>query len=306
MDKKMKNILLIINPVSGKLRARDALYDIVEKLCSRGIVPTVRLTQRRGHATSLARAAAKSGQYDAVFCCGGDGTLNEVIAGLVGAENKLPIGYIPAGSTNDFASGLGLPLELPEAAAAAGDCLKNGEPLHFDIGSFGDDRYFSYIASFGAFTATSYSAPQNVKNVLGHMAYVFEGVKDFFQIKPIHAVCTTADGKRFENDYAFGAVANAYSVGGIVKLAENMVDIDDGEFEILLVHMPKNTIEFNHIVNAVISSNLEGNDMIDFFRAKDLTFEMPEDTQWSLDGEQAAGGGSVRIVNIHGEVTLLK
>lgn len=302
----MKNILLIINPVSGKLRARDALYDIVEKLSSAGIITTIRLTQRRGHATTLARTAAKSNRYDAVFCCGGDGTLNEVIAGIISSGRKIPVGYIPAGSTNDFASGLGIPLELPAAAASAAVSLKNGVTYPIDIGTFGDDRSFSYIASFGAFTASSYSAPQNIKNILGHFAYVLEGVKDFFSIKPIHAVCSCADGTKYEDDYAFGGVANTYSVGGIVKLSESMVKLNDGEFEILLVRMPKNTGEFNQIVNAVVTSNLENNEMITFFRASSVTFEMPCGTQWSLDGEQADGSGTVMIRNLHNAVELLK
>ena len=302
----MKKVLLIINPVSGKLRARDSLFDIIEKFSAHGILPTIQLTQKRDHAITIARDAALSGQYDAIYCCGGDGTLNEVIAGVITSQKRIPIGYIPAGTTNDFATGLGIPLKLPAATSAASESLKKGRTFSIDVGRFGKDKFFTYIASFGAFTSSSYNAPQNVKNVLGHMAYVFEGVKDFFQIKPIHAVCTTPDGTRYEDDYAFGAVTNTFSVGGIVKLGENMVNINDGEFEILLVRMPKNTTEFNHIVNAVISSNLQNNEMIKFFRASSVTFEMPAGVQWSLDGEQADGSGTVTIKNIHSAIDLLK
>lgn len=302
----MKHILLIINPVSGKKQGQACMFEVLEKFSEYDVVPTIRLTKSRGHATEIAREAALSGQYDAVFCCGGDGTLNEVIAGIVSVGGSLPVGYIPAGSTNDFASGLGIPLELPASAESACGVLLEGGGFPIDIGHFNSERYFSYIASFGAFSASSYNAPQSAKNVLGHFAYVLEGVKDFFQIKPIHAVCTDAEGNVHEDDYVFGGVTNTYSVGGIVKLTEAMVNMNDGLFEVLLVRMPHSPAELNRIVRAVMSSEFENNPMIDFFRSPSLTFGMPEGTQWSLDGEQADGGGEVRIENLTAAVTLLK
>ena len=181
-----KQLLFIINPVSGRLKARSAVFDMLEKICGSGYMPTVALTQYRGHARELAASAAAKG-YSQIICCGGDGTLNEVISGVIssGCGETLPIGYIPAGSTNDFAASIGIPTDL----AAAADAAATGESFTLDIGKFGDDRYFTYIASFGAFTAASYSAPQNAKNNVGHLAYVFEGIKEFFKIKPIKVVC---------------------------------------------------------------------------------------------------------------------
>lgn len=302
----MNSILLIINPVSGKKQGQACMFEVLERFSELDVVPTVRLTKSRGHATQIAREAAQTGKYDAVFCCGGDGTLNEVIAGLVSAGASIPVGYIPAGSTNDFASGLGIPLELPESAAAACRTLLGGTGFPLDIGLFDEKRYFTYIASFGAFSASSYNAPQSLKNVLGHLAYVLEGVKDFFRIKPIHAVCTDAAGVRREDDYVFGGVTNTYSVGGIVKLTEDMVSMNDGLFEVLLVRTPHNPAELNAIVRAAMSSEFENNPMIDFFRTGELTFEMPDGTQWSLDGEQADGGGTIRVRTLPRAATLLK
>lgn len=301
----MKNILMIINPVSGRLRTRNSLFGILKTLESGGCSVTVRLTQRRGHAAEMAAEAAECGSYDAIVCCGGDGTLNEVLGGLVSRGSDLPVGYIPAGSTNDFAASMGLPLDHIKAAQAIADAVAAGRSLPLDIGSFSGDRYFTYIASFGAFTASSYSAPQAVKNAIGHMAYVLEGIRDFFRIKPIRVSCTDADGRHYECDCVFGGVTNSTSVGGIVKLGKGVVDMNDGLFEVVLIHHPKNAGEFNRIVSAVMSSKLEC-DMIDFFRTPSLTFVLPEGTPWTLDGECAAGGTEFDIRNIHSAVHLLK
>ena len=300
----MKNILLIVNPVSGTLKGRGCLFDIIEAFSKKDVCATVRLTEYRAHATIIAEEAVKTGRYDAIVCCGGDGTLNEVIAGILKSGSDIPVGYIPAGSTNDFAAGLGLPLIPADAADCAADALVAGSAISLDIGKFAKDRYFTYIASFGAFTSSSYSAPQSMKNVLGHFAYVLQGVKDFFQIKPTHAVCV-ADGRRFEGDYVFCGVCNSLSVGGIVKLDEKTVNLSDGLFEIVLVHNPANAGEFNKIVNGLMKSDLSS-DVFDFIKAREVYFEIPADTQWTLDGERAGAGDLVNISNLHSAVRLLK
>ncbi|MBO7375981.1 MAG: YegS/Rv2252/BmrU family lipid kinase [Clostridia bacterium] len=298
----MIRALLIVNPVSGTLRARESLFGIADELTRRGVIPTVVMTRKKNHARSLAASAARAG-FGCVVCVGGDGTLNEVIAGLVSEGSRLPVGYIPTGSTNDFAGGLGLELEPVAAARDVARAAKAGVVMPVDVGGFGDSLFFSYIASFGAFTSSSYSAPQQVKNLLGHMAYVLQGVKDFFQIAPIHAVCV-ADGVRREGDYVFGGICNTFSVGGIVKLGSDMVKINDGLFEVVLVKAPRDVAEFNSIVTAVMSSTLDS-EMIEFFRAKELEITLPEGTAWSLDGEKAVSGGTTKIVNLKGALPLL-
>lgn len=296
-----KQLLFIINPVSGRLKARSAVFDMLENICGAGYMPTVALTEYRGHARELAASAAARG-YSQIICCGGDGTLNEVISGVIssGSGNDMPIGYIPAGSTNDFAASIGIPTDLAAAAEAAA----GGGEASFDIGKFGEDRYFTYIASFGAFTAASYSAPQSVKNNMGHLAYVLEGIKDFFNIKPIKVMCE--DGKRvYRGDYIFGGVTNSLSVGGLVKLSRDMVGLNDGVFEVILIKRPKNVDEFNQIVQALLTSNLKCK-MIDFFRASHVRFRLPEDTVWTLDGERAECGGKVELRVLHNAIKLKK
>lgn len=296
-----ERLLFIINPVSGRLRARSAVFDMLEKICGSGNMPTVALTEYRGHARQLAAAAAADG-YSQIICCGGDGTLNEVISGVLsaGGGESIPIGYIPAGSTNDFAASIGIPTDLAAAAEAAAV----GSQFAIDIGKFGEDRYFTYIASFGAFTAASYSAPQSAKNNMGHLAYVLEGIKDFFRIKPIKVVCDNGE-KVFRGDYIFGGVTNSLSVGGLVKLSRDIVGLNDGVFEVILIKRPKNVDEFNQIVQALLTSNLDCK-MIDFFRASSVKFRLPEDTVWTLDGERAECGGKAELCVLHNAIKLKK
>lgn len=297
----MKNVILIVNPVSGKLKGKSALFDIIKALSDNNIIPTVLLTRERGHAIELAKDAAAlyaDGKCDAVLCCGGDGTLNEVLTGLREAHSKMPVGYIPAGTTNDFANGLGLSLTPPNAAREIAKSLNRGKLLNFDLGRFGSDRFFSYIASFGAFSSPSYTTPQSVKNSLGYLAYVFSGVNDFFKIKPIRTTVTTSEGKRIISDLAFGAVSNTRSVGGVVKLGEDEVDMCDGLFEVVLVTMPKNPAELSQIAMAVMQNDLHNCKLIKFFRTRHVTFEMAKGTPWTLDGEKAICPGKVTVTNI--------
>ena len=298
---KMKKVILIVNPVSGKLKGKAALFGVIEALSANDVAPTVLLTRERGHAVELAKEAAalhSEGRCDAVLCCGGDGTLNEVLTGLHEAHSKVPVGYVPAGTTNDFANGLGLPLDPPEAAREIAVSLNRGKLLNFDLGRFGGDRYFSYIASFGAFSSPSYTTPQSVKNSLGYLAYVVSGVNDFFKIKPIRTTVTTSEGKRIIADLAFGAVSNTRSVGGVVKLGEDEVDMCDGLFEVVLVTMPKDPAELSQIAMAVMQSDLHNCKLIKFFRTRHVTFEMPKGTPWTLDGEKALCPGKITVANI--------
>jgi YegS/Rv2252/BmrU family lipid kinase len=300
----MKKVLLLINPVSGKLKAKAELFDVIQTMTSYAVIPTVMMTRRRGEAKDIACSCARSGKFDAIFCCGGDGTLNEVISGVMSAGKLFPVGYIPAGSTNDFAAALGLPLELPAAAASACRALNAGQSTLLDVGRFNSARNFTYVASFGAFASSSYTAPQSMKNMLGHLAYVLEGVKDFFAIEPIHVKCTVKGGECREGEYVFGGVTNTTSVGGIVKLDSAVVDMSDGEFEVVLVKTPKNMNELNTLITACLTSNLKC-DMIEFFKAREVKFELPKSVAWTLDGEEAHAVNPL-ITNLHKAAMLLK
>ncbi|MBR0138990.1 MAG: diacylglycerol kinase family lipid kinase, partial [Firmicutes bacterium] len=226
---------------------------------------------------------------------------NETISGLMGSkEGILPLGYVPCGSTNDFAATLGISTD-PEKAAEA---IVRSEGMAIDLGRFMEEHYFSYIASFGAFTQASYSAPQDLKNIVGHMAYIIEGIKDLSSITP-YKVSVEAEGVSCSGNYIFGSVSNTRSVGGIVKLKEDEIGLDDGLFEIILVKYPETPLDFSNLVTGIFSSDFSS-DVFEYFKASKVSFTMPRKLYWSLDGEKVRGGNKVEISNMHRVLTLLK
>ncbi len=286
----MKKMLLIINPVSGKMKIRQSLIDILGLFEDMGYCVTVAITKRKGHASQI--VSERAAGMDLVCCCGGDGTLNEVIHGLLTSNLEIPCGYIPFGSTNDFANCMGIPTDAGEAV----NLIAEGTPLPLDVGRFGADAFFSYIASFGAFTSASYSTPQSSKNVLGHLAYIITGIKDISTIKPIHVSIETKNEK-ISGEFVFGAVMNSTSVAGLVRLDKALVDHSDGVFECMLVRMPKNIVELNKIATSLTTSNFD-NDMFRFFRTSEIRFHFDTAIAWSLDGEYKNGGTDIKIKNI--------
>ncbi len=278
---------------------RAHLYDVVSVFSRKGFLVTVRMTEKRGDATLFAAAAKEEG-YDLVVCCGGDGTLNEVISGIMSCKKKdrLPIGYIPAGSTNDFAKTLGLSFYPYQQA----ELITRRRPSKIDIGWFCKDRYFTYIATFGIFSAASYEAPQELKNTFGHIAYLLEGLKDLTDIQS-HRVHVTADGKEFSGNYIFGSVSNTRSVGGIVKLDSELVDLKDGLFELLLVKNPTNPSDLSRIMSGVLNSDFSDS-MFEFVKASEVTFNMGKSVPWSLDGEKAEGKHLIHVKNIKAAITM--
>ena len=235
----MKKMLFIVNPRSGMLKVNRLLPEIIGLFNENGYEVTIYITAGPQDATNIVLQRAKD--HDLVVCAGGDGTLNETISGVLQSGLDLPIGYIPAGSTNDFAASLNLPLNVLDAARL----IVEGEPAALDVGQF-EDRYFSYVASFGAFTKAAYSTNQSIKNALGHLAYVLEGIQEIPQIRKNH-VRIEADGIEIEDDFIFGAISNSTSVGGILKVSPDRVDMADGKFEIFLVRLPRDPMELSEI-----------------------------------------------------------
>ena len=291
-----KRLLLILNPISGKKAGKRYLADVLEQFCRGGYAPTVYVTTARGNGRDI--AYAHGGAADLVVCLGGDGTFNEVVTGLLEAGHTTPIGYIPCGSTNDFAAGIGLKKTIPAATAA----ILNGTPHTYDVGVFGN-RFFSYVASFGIFTRASYATPQNVKNALGHLAYVLEGMKELSNIRPWHARITV-DGQTVEGDYLFGAVSNATSVGGVLTLDPRAVDMNDGRLELLLVRMPRNAVELSECIMALAEQRYDTPAIL-FMSGSEFTVEADPAMEWTLDGERAAGADTIHIGNRHNAVTLI-
>lgn len=285
----MQKILLILNPCAGRLQGGRQLPRI-KTILSGTYAVTEYITKAQGDAMRAATELAK--RYDVVACCGGDGTLNEVICGLMTLQDPPPLGYIPAGSTNDFATSLKIPREI--SAAARRICT--GSPKALDIGCC-NGRYFSYIASLGAFTEASYKAPQNLKNSIGHLAYILEGIKDLSKIRG-YDLTVTADAQTYTGRYIFAAVCNSTSVGGLVRLNPAMVDFSDGLFEVLLVKFPANVAELGRIVNAVTTRTFT-DPLVTLTHAARVEIACSENIAWSLDGEYAPGGKQNTIVNQH-------
>lgn len=292
----MKKMLFIMNPCAGMKKANRHFIRLVEIFNRAGYRVTTHVTQERGDAIRVAQELA--GEVDAVVCCGGDGTFNETVSGVIAAGTNTPIGYIPAGSTNDFAASL----QLPTGIIAAAKNIADGQPVPYDIGLF-NGRCFSYVASFGAFTRASYATSQSVKNALGHTAYILGGISELSQIRNIHARLEL-DGETLEDDYLFGAVCNSTSVAGILTLDRSVVDLQDGKFEILLVRAPKNLSEINECIKAIQNKTYDCR-MLTFRSAKEVTVTMAEPVDWTLDGEFQPGAGRVFLQNQHLAISLL-
>lgn len=293
----MKHLLLIMNPAAGTQRANPHLPEILSVFGRAGYVCLTFMTQKRGDGTEL---AVHYGEWaDLIVCIGGDGTFNEVVSGLVRAGLKTPVGYIPAGSTNDFAASLGLSKNVIQAAQD----IVAGKPHPFDIGRF-RDRYFTYVASFGAFTKTSYATSQSVKNTLGHLAYILGGIKELSSLRRYRVSMTLDDGSREQGDYIFGAVSNSTSVGGILSLDPEIVDMNDGLFELLLVRYPESVADLGDIVLAVTTQNYAAPSIV-FRTARKLLVEADATMDWTLDGEFAKGSSRVEIENLHGVVNVV-
>lgn len=291
-----KKNLIIMNPCSGKKKANKFLTDIVDAFTKDGYMNTVLTTLKQGDGTVYAKEYGAD--YDLITCIGGDGTFNEVVAGLLEGEIDVPIGYIPAGSTNDFASSLNLSSGIVKAAKD----IVQGEAVPLDIGSF-NGRKFSYIASFGAFTQTSYATSQNLKNMLGHLAYLLEGAVSITSIRPEH-LKIEADGKTYEGDYIFGAISNSTSFGGVLKINPEYVDMSDGKFELLLVKAPKNPIDLTEIIYMLSNQDYNSN-MLTFINADTFKIHANEKMAWSLDGEYQEGCQDIVIENLHHAVEVI-
>ncbi|MEY8353698.1 YegS/Rv2252/BmrU family lipid kinase [Lachnospiraceae bacterium 54-53] len=294
----MKKMLFIFNPRSGKAQIRNKLMDILDIFTKAGYELTVHVTQHPGDA--METAAAYGNMADLVVCSGGDGTLNETISGLMELDEFPDLGYIPAGSTNDFASSLKISKNMITAAGAA----VSGEPFPIDIGCFCGDRHFVYIAAFGAFTEVSYLTPQDKKNVLGHQAYMLEGMKSLASIKS-YAMRVESEEMSLEGEFIFGMVTNTISVGGFKGLVTQDVALDDGEFEVLLIRTPKTPLDLTNIINYMFLKE-EPNEYVHKFRTRSLKILPEEPVDWVLDGEFGGTRREVNIINLKKQIRIMR
>ncbi len=290
----LQTMLFVYNPKAGKEKIKGKLADILDVFAKAGYEVTVYPTQESGDAKRILADCRKP--YDLVVCSGGDGTLDEVVSGMMQSPFKAPIGYIPAGSTNDFGGSLSLPKNMVRAAGIAA----GGRDFACDIGTFNED-FFVYIAAFGIFTEVSYETGQDAKNVLGHMAYLLEGMKSIPNIRSYYMKITYED-KVIEGDFLFGMITNSASVGGFKRLTGRHVRLDDGVFEVTLMKSPKNPIELNALMVSLLSRDID-TDAMYCFKTSSLTLESQEPVAWTLDGEF---GGIHENVSIRNQCRAMK
>lgn len=292
----MQKLLFIFNPKSGKGLIKNHLVDIIDVMVKAGFEVTVYPTQKRGDA--IEKVVADGEKYDRIVCSGGDGTLDEVVTGFRRAKLNLPLGYIPAGSTNDFARSLNISSDMVKAAKTA-----VGEHMfQCDVGKFNGDT-FVYIAAFGIFTDLSYETPQSLKNILGHMAYVLSAAKSLRSI-PNYQMVVDVDGEIIEDKFIYGMITNSLSVAGFSGLTGHDVQFDDGEFEVTLIKTPKNVEDLNEIV--LYFTNLTNtSSMIYTYKAKKVKIISEKEVPWTLDGEFGGNHTLVAIENRPKKINLL-
>lgn len=272
-----KRALLIINPVSGRRFVNRSAAKIIRRLMDEGYLVTTTITGAHGDATAFTRDL---GVFDLVVCAGGDGTLHETVGGLLQSGNSVPVGYIPCGSTNDFAITHGLPVLIPEAIERAAV----GSVRRFDVGRFGDTHFLN-TAAFGAFSWMAYTTDQTRKNMLGLTAYVLDAAKELPHLKP-RFMRIEIDGKVYEDDYLVGAICNCTSVLGIVELPEGYADTCDGMLEVFLIRFPRSLPELESVVRSLVFSTFSS-PMITLAQGRSITVSCDEPCIWSLDGESS-------------------
>ena len=289
-----KNILFVFNPVAGRSQIRNNLLDIIEILSKAEYKVTCYPTTGPGDARRVVRE--RKDDYLYIVCAGGDGTLDEVVSGMMENPDKpfVPIGYIPAGTTNDFASSLHIPTDMSKAA----DVIAQGRTFWCDLGCFNEKDYFTYVAAFGLFTGTSYQTPQELKNQLGHFAYILQGVTELGRMRAYHmhvmAENQNHEQVNLEDEFAFGMVTNSQSIGGFQNITGKNVDLQDGLFEATLIRMPKNPMEMSEILLGIGNPDAK-TDMIVSFKSANIVMRCDETISWTRDGEYAGTYKEVRL-----------
>lgn len=286
MDKKL---LFVFNPHAGKAKIKPKLADIIDEFVKSGYWVTAYTTQSTADAKRIVREHA--GEYDIVVCSGGDGTLNEVVNGMVESKADIPIGYIPAGSTNDYGRSLGIPRNMLKAAKV----ITQGKDFQSDLGIL-NDKSFVYVAAFGAFTKVSYETSQQVKNVLGHSAYLLEGVKSIADIQA-YPMRIEVEDEVLEDSFIFGMITNTLSVGGFKNLTGKEVILDDGLFEMTFISKPSNPLELQSILAGLMIESISSK-CIHKFKASHVRLQAEQEVPWTIDGEYGGDHREVEIENL--------
>lgn len=294
-----KKILLIINPTAGKRLAKDYALRVINKFDAAGYHVTTCCTQINKNASEIVVNRGKD--FDMIVCCGGDGTLKETICGVRELGLNTKIGYIPLGTTNDFAHSI----DIPTDALQATNAIISGKEMTCDLGDFNGEESFIYVACFGNFTDVSYKAPQSLKNKIGRPAYFLESAKEIFKIHGYNAKIECDDGEIIEGNFFYGGVSNAYSVAGFPVLENAGVEFNDGYHELALIKMPKNPKELSSIINSMLKKDVLDNPYIIIKRGKSFKFSFEAPVPWTLDGEYGGDHSFARVSNIEKAVTIM-
>lgn len=292
----MKKLLMIINPVAGRKSIQHMIPQIVRIFMDAGYLCTVMVTAEAGEATQLVQKYSVG--FDLLVVAGGDGTLNEAVAGLMCCNRKIPLGYIPCGSTNEFAAAHGIPTGIPAAAKA----IAAGKLRMCDIGLFGS-QVFCGTAIFGAFSWMGYTTDQDMKNIFGMGAYVMDGAHDLSRIEPIHLRLHTAD-HTYEDDYVFGAISNAETLAGILHYPSGFVETNDGKLEALLIRKPQSLADWQQLLRCIRLRDLEHCSFVDILKSDSYKVEIPEGAIWSLDGESSGTQTCTKVSVLSGLLQL--
>ena len=296
-----KRALVVINPISGKRTTKTQLFDIADLFSTGGLETTVYTTRARGDAAEIVRRRGE--EFDIVVCRGGDGTFHEVVNGVMGFEKRPLLGYIPAGSTNDLARTLYIPISSNKEAI---DIILNGQPLWNDVGLFNGETYLCYTACFGAFTDVAYDTPQSLKNKLGRGAYFVKLPTYAKRVRPIRTIIKTAEGFEFDGDLIICGITNATSLAGIAKFNRRDVGLNDGRFECILVKYPRSAAEFSRILQRILTRDYKHEDALMIHTSR-VEFTFPDyQPPWTLDGEAAGAHERVVIENIHNAIQIFR
>ena len=290
-----KKVLMIVNPRAGRMRIRNALYGAIEKLCAADYIPTVVMTQYSGHASKLAMEAA---DYDLVVCTGGDGTLNQVVNGLIISGIRKPLGYIPLGSTNDFAGSMKIPNNVEKAL----DIVIDGNSHPIDVARI-NNCYFLDTAFFGAFSRASYETSQDMKNALGFVAYILEGIKDIPSIRT-YDMAVSIDDKEIRGEFMLCAVSNSNTLGGFIPLDRSIVSVSDGKFEIILAVKPQSAMELRDMIRALRTGDTSCNGIV-FCSGAKINIKCDSSEPWTVDGEKLVWDGVANIEVIPNAIELM-
>ena len=293
-----KKLMLIINPQAGRCGYKHDFAEVMQTLSNGGYRTTVFFTEARGDATAFAALYAKD--FDVIACIGGDGTLSEVVAGLMQVQDPPPLGYIPMGSTNDVAN----TLLLPKSAVECARRIVEGTPHAFDVGGFQEKDYFTYVAAFGAFTEVSYETPQNEKQALGHAAYFLQAAAYLPRLEAYNAK-VEYEGGVIEGRFLYGSASNSVNVaGGVLKLDRQLVGLSDGMFEVMLVPVPKSAGHFSRLLHRIVSRDYD-NDQVIMFQARELTVTFEKPVAWTRDGEDGGAHQVVHLVNHPSPISII-